>query len=35
MGARCGAINAQGGFDGYQPIPELAPRTGYVIRLSR
>ena len=27
-------IDAQGGFADYQPIGELAPRTGYVIQLS-
>jgi glycosidase len=28
------ALNAQGGFAGYKPITELAPRTGYVILLA-
>ena len=27
-------ITAGGGLDGYRPIPELAPRSGYVIRLT-
>ena len=26
-------LTSAGGFDGYRPIPELAPRTGYVVRL--
>jgi glycosidase len=29
------ALDAQGGFRNYKPISELAPRTGYVIRLTR
>lgn len=28
-------LNAQGGFESYTPIPELAPRTGYVIKLEQ
>jgi alpha-amylase len=28
------AINAKGGFDAYQPIGTLQPRSGYVIRLA-
>jgi glycosidase len=27
------ALDAAGGFDGYQPLPQLAPRTGYLIQL--
>ncbi len=27
------ALDAVGGFDGYQPLPQLAPRTGYLIQL--
>jgi glycosidase len=27
------ALDAAGGFDGYQPFPQLAPRTGYLIQL--
>ena len=27
-------LDAQGGFTNYRPIPELAPRTGYVIQLA-
>jgi len=26
-------LDAAGGFDGYQPLPQLAPRTGYLIQL--
>jgi hypothetical protein len=28
-------LDEQGGFANYKPIPELAPRTGYVIRLEQ
>lgn len=28
------ALNAQGGFADYKPVAELAPRTGYLIRLA-
>lgn len=28
------ALDAQGGFHGDKPLAELAPRAGYVIRLS-
>ncbi len=27
-------LDAQGGFSGYKPVAELAPRTGYVIQLA-
>jgi hypothetical protein len=27
-------LDGAGRFDGYRPIAELAPRTGYVIRLA-
>jgi glycosidase len=29
------ALNDKGGFDGYKPLPQLAPRTGYLIQLGR
>lgn len=28
------AVNDQGGFSDYEPIKELAPRTGYIVQLS-
>jgi glycosidase len=28
------ALNGEGGFENYKPLPELAPRTGYIIQLA-
>jgi glycosidase len=32
--AEAPVVDAEGGFANYRPIPELAPRTGYVIQLA-
>jgi glycosidase len=32
--AEAPVVDAEGGFTNYRPIPELAPRTGYVIQLA-